>query len=171
MYPSSDVTRIPTAGTDMYIRNISVKNNLSCNKVVQGGPSNLWDSYDILDNMTHDYKCDLAHNTKNEQKHYNTANKKLNQAVHNVQDKLSSLTDTGLSLTGEMQNQVKKRRKGFEDYEYIRANLGNVQDTITNVSALEEDTDVLLISDNYKYILWSILAIVFVIAGIKLSRK
>jgi len=171
MYPSSDVTRIPTAGTDMYIRNISVKNNLSCNKVVQGGPSNLWDSYDILDNMTHDYKCDLAHNTKNEQKHYNTANKKLNQAVHNVQDKLSSLTDTGLSLTGEMQNQVKKRRKGFEDYEYIRANLGNVQDTITNVAALEEDTDVLLISDNYKYILWSILAIVFVIAGIKLSRK
>ena len=43
MYPDKGTSRIPTAGTDMYLRNVGVKNDNSCNKDVVGGPSNLWD--------------------------------------------------------------------------------------------------------------------------------
>ena len=70
-----------------------------------------------------------------------------------------------------MRKQINTMRTGIKDYTNIRANLGNVKDTLTNVAALEKDTDLTLISNNYKYIIWSILAIIFVITGIKISRK
>ena len=170
MYPKSG-TRIPTAGTDMYLRNVEVKNHNSCNKEVVGGPSNVWETYKQISNMTKSTKCDLAKNTAEEGEALRKARHVLDNIIQKINKKLASLQDTGITLDKEMRKQVSAMRNNIKDYTTIRANLGNVADKLTNIVALEKDTDLTLVSNNYKYVLWSILAIIFVIAGIKISRK
>ena len=46
-----------------------------------------------------------------------------------------------------------------------------MQNKNVNVTAMLDNADLELISDNYKYILWSILAITIILGGIKASRN
>ena len=62
----------------------------------------------------------------------------LDRIVEKVNNKLTSLQDTGTTLDKEMRKQINTMRTGIKDYTNIRANLGNVKDTLTNVAALEK---------------------------------
>ena len=61
--------------------------------------------------------------------------------------------------------------RDLKKYEEIYNDIRLEKKMDSNVSAMNEDSDIQMITENYKYMLWSILAIVIIFGTMKTFRK
>jgi hypothetical protein len=59
----------------------------------------------------------------------------------------------------------------YADTQYEKKDYTEKSSNIVNVNAMLEDTDLNMISQNYKNLIWTILAIILIIGGIRLTRS
>ena len=169
MFPQG--LRAPSNDTELYTRMMGVTNNNSCNKDVVGGTSDIWDKYQSGSQMTMDTPCNLAVAMKQQQQDLTLATNELDIIADKINKKIDSLNSTDIALVESLGQNLKKLKKDVRQYTRNRQNIGSMQNKNVNVSAMLDNTDLELISDNYKYILWSILAITIILGGIKASRN
>ena len=125
------------------------------------------------DVMTKDYKCGLGKFTENETKAVQMANEALGKEFvgkfiefkDGLMTKYNSIKDSIKAQSGLITTKL-------NDLQESRRELGDwTGEQLKQLNAMNEDRDLNRISQNYKHILWSILAIIIIIGAIRITRS
>ena len=174
IYPKGN--RILDEGKVTHIRkkkitaNTSNTSHFTCNKFVNDVDSAVYTSYPETINMTTEQKCALG--------------LILEPRMAELQTKNVAAVDKGKEIKGSIngiytnQNELKETiNKKSEEIEYgisrqesVKKQIDKFDDSNITNTATVTDTELLLVSDNYSYVLWSIVTVVAGIVAIKSFR-
>ena len=159
-------------------KGIAAKIDPSCPLDIKSGTNEEWSSFTTRskkspDAMTSTYKCGLGKFTENETRAVQLANEALGgefvgkfiEFKDGLMTKYNSIKElikvkSGL-ITSEL-NELQETRRDLGDW---------TGEQLKQLNAMNEDRDLNRISQNYKHILWSILAIIIIIAAIRITRS
>ena len=120
--------------------------------------------------MTKNALCQMAYMTKEEKRQFDAAHKELQKVAGEIQDVLSELTETDEKLVESLGYNVKKLKRDIKQYAAVGKSRDNRKEQLLNSSAMADSTELNMVSQNSKYLMWSILAILLVTASIKTRR-
>ena len=153
-----------------YVRGKSVTNGSTCPTEVVESTAQQWDAYPEAGRMTKNALCQMAYMTKEEKKQFETAHKELHNIAGEIQKVLSKLTETDEKLVESLGYNVKKLKRNIKQYTNIKNENTKRKGQLQNSTAMESSSDLNMISQNSKYLLWSILAILLVTTSIRTRR-
>lgn len=156
---------------ELYVRNKSVSNNSSCNKTVEPSTVTEWELFPISNKMTMDTLCSLGAITEQERKDLEQKNNNLSGIVDIIKNKLQYLTKEKSKIDSSMDDNINKLKTDIQSYHDVWKQADNHNSNSDNINAILEDTDLNMISQNYKYLLWTILAILLIMGGIRVTRS
>ena len=174
IYPKGN--RILDEGKVTHIRkkkitaNTSNTSHFTCNKFVNDVDSAIYTSYPETINMTTEQKCALG--------------LILEPRMVELQKKNVAAVDKGKEIKGSIngiytnQNELKETintkseeiEYGISRQEAVKKQIDKFDDSNITNTATVTDTELLLVSDNYSYVLWSIVTVVAGIVAIKSFR-
>lgn len=154
------------------IRNRIIKDSdYSCNKVVNNTNSSIYNSFPIKDNMSRTQKCALGLILDAQMA---VLNDKKTQAVTegtNIKNEIQKVYDAQNKLKDEMNTKSTEILSKLEQHEIDKKKIDKYIDSNNTSTAAVTDTELLLISDNYKYAIWGIITILISMAAIKTFRN
>ena len=153
-----------------YVRGKSVTNGATCPTDVVESTAQQWEAYPEAGKMTKNALCQMAFMTKNEKKQFETAHKDLQDIAGEIQEVLSKLTETDENLVESLGYNIKKLKRDIDQYTDIKNKRTERKDQLQNSIAMESSSDLNMVSQNSKYLLWSILAIFLVTTSIRTRR-
>ena len=156
---------------ELYVRNKSVSNNNSCNKTVEPSTVTNWELFPISDKMTMDTLCNLGAITEQERKELEQKHNSLSGIADMIKNKLQYLTKEKSKIDSSMDANINKLKTDIGSYQDIWDQAEKHINNTDNMNAILEDTDLNMVSQNYKYLLWTILAILLIIGGIRVTRS
>lgn len=174
LFPNAN--RIYQEGATTYIRDVKVTMDMtdpSCSKRVANIKNDVYNNfgnYITGEPMTTDKKCGMAVVLDSEIQSLNSAN--------------ANAIEKGQIIQNQMTNIYKKQNKAMDDLQTNNMFSHMFEDIIHNVNkeiktkennaiskiAAKDNTDLILVSDNYKYIIWGIVTLLLSIAAIKALR-
>lgn len=169
MFPKG--IRKPLSNAELYVRDKSVKNDVSCSKDVDSGLSTQWALLPTSSKMSIDTLCELGAITEEERNVSNTKLKYLNEATDKMSKKLNSIATEKKNLDESFTTAKKGLTKNINDYGSMRRKIINNDKAITNIIGMSDDTELNMTSQNIKYFLYANLAIIIAIASIRLMRN
>ena len=98
-------------------------------------------------------------------------NKRMMDTQAAVQNTMYGLLNDETALQDKLSSSLDQMKAELSNYEEVNKETRAVSQGLTQAGARSEDTKLQLVSDNYHYLLWSILAITLVIGGIRASRN
>jgi hypothetical protein len=159
-----------SAESDLYIRKKQVTNSDTCPKEVEAGTAENWAAFPHAANMAPSSLCQLGFATEQQRQVADETNDALVKATATIKDGLSSLTSEEKGLVEKLGYNVDKLQKDMDSYDQATEAKGRAEKALFQVGAMRDDTDLNMVSQNYQYILWTILAILVVIGSIKATR-
>jgi len=161
----------------IYLRTKGVYNNITCPSDVKDytyGSTTDW--YDFSKNnidMTPDTKCGLAHYTEttrnNMDASYNVLKATLNSDAKN---RIQALDSSYNFFSNELKETKTTLNNKFNELNGTRNDLSDwTGEQLEQLIAMNEDRNTDMISQNYKHVLWSILAIIIIIATIRFTKQ
>jgi hypothetical protein len=153
-----------------YLRGKSVTNGSTCPTEVVESTAQQWDAYPAAGQMTKNAVCQMAYMTKEEKKQFEAAHKELQKVAGEIQDVLSDLTKTDEKLVESLGYNVRKLKRDIKQYASVGKSRDNRKEQLLNSSAMADSTELNMVSQNSKYLMWSILAILLVTASIRTRR-
>jgi len=177
-------SRIINPNAEYYIRTKSLSNDLidnSCPYDASTGSILDWKNLSKLDasgaiidvsnvNLT-DRKCGMLKFTENELRAKDAANTKFTDLKSTISTSIASLKQKFNNLKDVYLNKKNIMSATVKELNDTRQNIGDwTGDQLKQLESMNEDRDLNAISQNYKNILWSILAIIIIIVIIKLTR-
>ena len=116
---------------------------------------------DISGNLTNDLNYnDVKSNTTLYNKNKNT----FRYWLDTLQDKYYKLTSLLLNTKSSL-------KSNLDELQESKQNLADwTGEQLQNLQAMNEDRDLYMMSQNYRHILWSILAIIIIIGTIKMTK-
>lgn len=179
IYPKGD--RIMMLGSDnktldttvkTQIRNRIIKNShYSCNKVVNNTNSSIYKSFPITDNMSTTQKCALGLVLDAQIADLTFKNTKAKDEGNSIKDKIKDIYTRQNELKDTMNNKSTEIVSKLEEHEINKKKIDKYIDSNNTTKAVVTDTELLLISDNYKYAIWGIITILISMAAIKTFRN
>jgi hypothetical protein len=169
MFPGG--VRAPLANAELYVRDKSVVNDISCTKDIQSGVSADWQLYPASGNMAMDTLCELGAVTYNEQADLKVKHDALNTASDLMTNKLISIDHEKNKLGKSYSKTKKDLTKEIKDYSTVRGKLIKNNRNLENIMGMAQDTDLNMTSQNIKYFLYANLAIIIAIASIRIMRN
>jgi hypothetical protein len=169
-----DVTkRVPNQNIDLYLNNPLVNKHSSCPNAVNSVDSIEWDSYMKTNvQMTPQTVCGLAKAIQSDIQNNNVANQQLSSTTGQLINQVNDLGSFNSQIKDQMQAYNDTLQQNINDYnniqEKIKENFTNAKNNTIN--EILSDTDLIVLHENYKYILWSTLAIVTIIIAINVNR-
>jgi len=169
--------RIINNDYEYQLRNRKVNNDVSCPQEVTNEDSSFWqNATKSSDPMSSTTKCGLAAYTDAERKAVAAEETKLTTAVDtDYKSMVNTLRDKYKLLKNHLLSTDTDTETAGENLKNKREELGLAMgDKKTNeynqLQAMNEDTDLNMMSQNYRHIMWSILAIVIIIATMKIAK-
>jgi len=153
-----------------YVRGKSVTNGSTCPTDVVESTAQQWEAYPEAGKMTTNALCQVAFMTKNEKKQFETAHKDLQDIAGEIQEVLAKLTETDEKLVESLGYNIKKLKRDIDQYTDIKKKRTERKGQLQNSTAMESSSDLNMVSQNSKYLLWSILAILLVTTSIRTRR-
>ena len=149
--------------------------NESCridiSKTIQG-VSSKWNEYDLSSNMTATTTCGLTKYTEKEFEKTALSDASLNSLTSNANTFISGLLTKYNMLKDNLFNNKTKLDDATNELQESRKNVADWSgDQLEQLEAMKEDRDLNMMSQNYKHILWSILAIIIIIAVIYFTKS
>ena len=169
MFPKG--MRKPLANAELYVRDKTVKNDVSCVKDVDTGFSTQWELLPTSTKMSIDTLCELGAITEQERNDSNTKLKDLNKATDIMSKKLNSIANEKNNLDEFFTTAKKGLSKNINEYDSMRRKIINNDKAITNIIGMSDDSELNMTSQNIKYFLYANLAIIIAIASIRLMRN
>jgi hypothetical protein len=169
MFPKG--IRKPLANAELYVRDKTVKNDISCTKDVDTGLSTQWELLPVSTKMSMDTLCELGAITEQERNVSNTKLKYLNTATDVMSKKLSSIAKENNMLNESFDTAKKGLTKNINEYGTMRRKIIKNDKAITNIIGMSDDSELNMTSQNIKYFLYANLAIIIAIASIRLIRN
>ena len=168
MFPFSN--RVPSETAELYVRSKSIANNASCTKNLDMSSAMEWELLPPGEKMSPSTLCRLGLVTQNEKKALDEANRDLRGLTGTLENKLRDLTKEDAELVKSLGYNVDKLQKDLKTYNNTDRTAKHGSKQLEHASAMNEDASMSMISENYQYLLWTILAILIIIGGIKATR-
>ena len=168
MFPNSK--RVPDENSELYIRSKSLANNASCTKNLNSSTAMEWELYSPGVKMSPETLCQLGLITKDERQSLDESNQELRNLSNTLENKLKDLTEEDEKLVSDLGYNIDKLKKDLTSYKTVANDITKTDKQIDHTRALHEDTSLNMISENYQYLLWTILAIVIIIGSIRATR-
>ena len=167
--------RVIDENYEYHLRNKAVNVDISCPKAVTNEDASFWvnNPLDDAGGMTSTTKCGLAAFTETERRAVNEKKELLDTAVNSdfksmvtrFVDKYKLLKNNLFSSTASISDTSEELNKKITEMEGSTKN-----EQYKQLKAMSEDTDFIMMSQNYRHIMWSILAIVIIIATMKIAK-
>jgi len=169
MYPSG--LRQPNDDYELYTRSKIVKNNNSCNKAIEQTTVSNWELLPMGEKMTMDTLCSLGAITEKERRELENKHTNLSGIASILDTKLQGLNQEKAKIDKSMQVNKSKLSTDIGSYTDVWNKSDNYNANDDNINAMVDDTDLNMVSQNYKHLIWTILAILFIIGAIKITRN
>ena len=164
--------RKPDSNTLLYTRSKKVSNDVSCPKAINNTISaDEWSKMPVGEKMKLTTLCKLGLVTSADQADLDEKSNALTNAATKLENKIDDLVKNDMNLVKKLGNHVNKLQKDLKQYTSINKKIGKNENTIEGLSGFSTDTELNMISNNYRYLLFTILAIFLVGTIIKLSKK
>jgi hypothetical protein len=158
-------------GNELYVRNKSVTNGASCTKSVESGTAAQWELYPTTTKMSMDTLCNIGLSNKAEMADVAAKEQKLSNTLNTMNNTYNTLASEDINLRSAFNSNIKGIKRDLNHITTIHKKTKKSTIDSNNVDGMMEDSDLSLISQNYKYLLWSILAIIIVSVGIKVRNS
>jgi hypothetical protein len=168
MFPFS--ARRKEKNSVLYRRNVSVHNDSSCGKSVRPVDADFWLSMPQDGEMTEDLKCNLRSYTSQRQKDLDVAGENLKEIGDRITNKMKNLTVEEKQLLEQYGINELKVKSSLKEYERVKSQYEDSRKNMDQYKGMDSNAHSFMTSSNYYLILSSILAILLVIGGIKLSK-
>lgn len=168
MFPFS--ARKKDKNSVLYRRNVSVHNDSSCGKSVKPVDADFWQSMPQDGEMTEDLKCNLRAYTSQRQNDVDVAGANLKEIGDRITSKMKNLTVEEKQLLEQYGISENKVKTSLKDYELVKQQYEDSRKNMDQYRGMDSNAHSFMTSSNYYLILSSILAILLVIGGIKLSK-
>ena len=161
----------------LYMRTKGVSPDMSCpsdvNQTIIGTPANWQEFLPLGTNagMTNETTCGISKWTANETDNQGVSNASLNSLAQSMRPVISNLLSKYNNLKSKLLNNKTKLNDSTNELQESRKNLADWSgDQLEQLEAMKEDRDLNMMSQNYKHIMWSILAIIIIIAVIYFTK-
>ena len=162
--------RVPSDNLELYIRKQAVSVNSSCPTSVTQTYGDVFDKLAIGKPVSENTVCGLGQVLANKQAAADAAEKKLQAVVSEIRGEMNNLAGQEGKLNEDMLAQIDQLLRDMAKYEDTKEELELANKGMTNVSAMNESSELDMISESYHYMLLVIVACVLVVGGIKASR-
>ncbi len=169
MYPKSN--RFASPGVKLFKRSVNVKNNNSCTKNISAIDAERWNSYIKKGDMTQNELCGLGKHIGRERIKVDKVISRLNDVVKQINGKMSSLTENDKKLLEQYGINSNKIKEDLLKINLLEQEYSASKGKINNIHGMKTSSETELIHNNYNYMLWSILAVLVVIGGMKILKK
>ena len=174
IFPTSG-DRIPDPSYSTYIRDPMFQNDKSCRKTLDSNIGTDAYSYYLSNGitqknpiyMTSTTKCNLGKVLDKQMKELVIKNKEAVQKGQVVKGQLQSLFNRKNNVLNSITDNRTTAKTHNEDTKKATDKIRSIQNSQITKSAVEKDSELLLISDNYKYVTWGIISLILSIATIK----
>ena len=130
----------------------------------------MWNNYVKDGNMTEDVLCNLGYYTKEQQAKLETSRKDLQKTINEIHTRLLALDETDKKLLDSYGLNKKKLENDMATFHLAYKEKENENKKINTLHGMQDTSQDEMISENYKNIVWSIVAILLVIGSIKLLK-
>lgn len=168
MFPFSN--RTPSETAELYVRGKGVANSASCAKNVDVSTALEWELLPPGEKMSPDTLCGLGLITENDRASLDEANKELRGITGILENKLRNLSKEDAQLVKSLGYNVNKLQSDLKSYNMVDKKARHHDSQFSLAAAMNEDAESNLKSENFHYLLWSILAILIIIGGIRVAR-
>lgn len=168
MFPN--VQRYSDPNQTLYKRSVNVKNNPSCSKTIVPVSVDQYSGYIEGSKMTTNDICSLGIYNKQYYEKLKQDFNSLQTTIDEINSRLNRLSNKDKKLLeqyGLTENKLKRDIISIND---MRNKYLEFKPKLQTVKGMEMNTDEEMMSKSYYNMLWSILAIMIVIGGIKMSR-
>ena len=174
VFPIGD--RIPDSRFSTYIKNPKFpKNNKSCRNTLDAIVDSEAYSY-YLNNgitpnpptlMTPQTKCNLGKVLNNQMNQLQQRNNAAVQKGEEIKNQFNDLFNRENKVLDSISDNRKTSQNYYNTTKNIVKEITRIKNSQITKSASEKDSELLLISDNYKYVIWGIVSLMISIATIK----
>ena len=173
IYPKGD--RILDEGKTTHIRKKKISDtnssHFTCNKFVNNVDSAVYTSYPEAGNMTTEQKCALGLILEPRMAELQTKNTAAVSKGSEIKGVINSIYTNQNNLKDTINTKSKDIERGIAGQEAVKKKIDKYDESNITNTATVTDTELLLVSDNYNYVLWSIVTVVAGIVAIKSFRS
>lgn len=166
-----EITTIDSNTNSIYIKINDVNPNNSCNTNVSVIPFEEINSFKKTSDMTPNTECGLSSETTNERKVLEQKEQNLINLITKIKSYLDTLMSKKSKLSESIQKEAKKMNNTIKQYENTIQNIKQNKNKITSMYGKDEDSELSMLSSNYNYLLWTTIASIAVVGGIKVIRS
>ena len=181
IYPKGDRILFDGAPADAvlnktYIRNKKISDSnsshYSCNKVVNIVNSSVYNSYPETDPnpMTTNQKCALGLILDPQMTPLNIKSAGAVESGKTIKTAINDIYTNQNKLKNAINTKTTAIETGLAKQDEYKQKIDKYEESNNTSTATVTDTELLLVSDNYKYVLWSIVTVLISIAAIKTFR-
>ena len=168
--------RIINNNYEYYLRTKGITgNDISCPSSVSDfevATTGEWNTMTLGSGMTPSTKCGLANFTADERTQSNAKDAILKSNANTIKPKIDTLVTKNTTLQEKLQGVKTKLSNMLNELINSRNDPADWSgEQLTQLEAMNEDRDLNMLSQNYKHIMWSILAIIVIIGTIALTKK
>lgn len=164
-------SRIAKPGWSIYVKNPRITSNDTCGKESEGIPLSTYNSYKAGAPMRKCSPCGIASAMHEDYCTTESESAKARKEAVKILREMKQLLDQSIELQKvkpELREQV---IKDIAEYNVTYVKTKDNIDTRITTGAQKEDSDLKVVSDNYQFVLWTIIAIIAVSVAIKMTRK
>ena len=169
IFPKS--SRMVDESSELFIRGSNVLNSNSCSKIVNSIESSRWELLNVGDKMSMDTLCNLGAFTDEDKKGVERSNTTLMDSLNDLYRRLTGETKKSIRIHNDLDENRKRLETLMINQGKIKTDINDKKDKNRQNIALSQHTKIRLISENYNYMLWSILAISIIGYTINLNRS
>lgn len=173
IYPKG--VRIYKENNKMHIRKKKISStngsDYSCNKVVNDVDSVVYTSYPSFSPMTTTQKCALGLILEPRMGIMETKNTAAITKGNEIKGFINGIYTNQTKLKDTINTKSVDIAKGIAGQEEVKRKIDKYEESNITNTATVSDTEMLLVSDNYKYVLWSIVTVIAGVAAIKTFRS
>jgi hypothetical protein len=159
------------------VRNPKLKGSTTCNNKIVDVDTIQYSNYVKGSQMTLDTQCNKSVISEENRAKLDTIRGKLADVSENIATKMTNLQDKDNKIYEKMNMNAQQFKKDLEKYNALNAKLRqnlDIREGMGNMNDLHgmlTDSDLIVLQENYNYILWSILAVGVVTVTLNTMNK
>ena len=166
-------------GADLYIRSKSANNDSSCTSEVKAVSTTefsammkgLANGGKPTNTINRNTPCGLKRDTTDERNNLAGKGRELELKIDAILDEMNNLTKVAQKYMAEKPMMKQKVASMIEEYNKSFKTIKKYRKSKNLLDQYEQGTDLLMTSNNYNYVMWSVGAIAILIAVIQIMKK
>ena len=176
-FPVGDRQR--NMGSDLYIRSKYANNDSSCTSKVEAVSTTEYSKImkglggdgRPVDTMNKNSACGLKRDTEQERKMLATKGRDIEIKIQDILKEMDTLTKSGQAYLEQKPIVKQNMNRMIDEYNKSFKDIAKYRKSRDMINTFEDNSDLTMTSDNYRYVLWSVGAIAVLIAVIQIMKN